>query len=86
MYAGNDVGTQYRSGIYCTTEEQRTIAEKTIARLQPKFSGQIVTEIEMMEKYNPAEDYHQQYLERGGRFGRPQSAEKGCSDPVRCYG
>jgi peptide-methionine (S)-S-oxide reductase len=83
---GNDVGTQYRSGIYCTTEGQKAIAEKTIARMQPKFSGQIVTEIEMMDKYNPAEEYHQQYLERGGRFGRPQSAAKGCNDPVRCYG
>lgn len=27
-----------------------------------------------------------QYLEKGGRFGRPQSARKGCSDPIRCYG
>lgn len=30
--------------------------------------------------------YHQQYLERGGRFGSPQSASKGCNDPIRCYG
>lgn len=83
---GNDVGTQYRSGIYVTNEEQKKIAEEVIESLQNKFSGQIVTEIELVDKYNSAEDYHQQYLEKGGRFGRPQSAAKGCTDPVRCYG
>jgi len=83
---GNDTGTQYRSGVYCTTKEQLAIAEDVIESLQAKFSGQIVTEVEMMEKYNAAEQDHQRYLERGGRFGRPQSAAKGCSDPIRCYG
>lgn len=33
-----------------------------------------------------AEDYHQQYLSKGGRFGSAQSAAKGCTDPIRCYG
>ncbi|KAE8697261.1 vignain-like [Hibiscus syriacus] len=33
-----------------------------------------------------AEEYHQQYLEKGGRFGAKQSADKGCTDPIRCYG
>jgi peptide-methionine (S)-S-oxide reductase len=83
---GNDVGTQYRSGIYVTSEEQKQVAERVIEDLQPKFSGQIVTEVDMVDKYNSAEDYHQQYLEKGGRFGRPQSAAKNCTDPVRCYG
>jgi peptide-methionine (S)-S-oxide reductase len=83
---GNDVGTQYRSGIYVTTPEQKKIAEEAIESLQNKFSGQIVTEIDMVDKFNSAEEYHQQYLEKGGRFGRPQSAAKGCTDPVRCYG
>lgn len=83
---GNDVGTQYRSGIYVTNEEQKQIAERVIEDLQPKFSGQIVTEVDMVDKYNCAEEYHQQYLEKGGRFGRPQSAAKNCSDPIRCYG
>lgn len=83
---GNDVGTQYRSGVYVTNEEQRQIAERVIEDLQPKFSGQIVTEVAMVDKYNCAEDYHQQYLEKGGRFGKPQSAAKNCTDPVRCYG
>lgn len=83
---GNDVGTQYRSGIYVTKQEQKKIAEEAIESLQNRFSGQIVTEIDMVDKFNSAEEYHQQYLEKGGRFGRPQSAAKGCTDPVRCYG
>lgn len=83
---GNDVGTQYRSGIYVTSEEQKKMAEEAIESLQNKFSGQIVTEIDLVDKYNSAEEYHQQYLEKGGRFGRPQSSAKGCTDPVRCYG
>lgn len=83
---GNDVGTQYRSGIYVTNEDQKKIAEEVIESLQNTFSGQIVTEIDIVDKYNSAEEYHQQYLEKGGRFGRPQSAAKGCTDPVRCYG
>jgi peptide-methionine (S)-S-oxide reductase len=29
---------------------------------------------------------HQQYLARGGRFGKPQSPKKNCTDPIRCYG
>ncbi len=33
-----------------------------------------------------AEDYHQQYLSKGGRFGSAQSAAKGCTDTIRCYG
>lgn len=34
----------------------------------------------------PAEEYHQQYLSKGGRFGEGQSKEKGCTDEIRCYG
>lgn len=83
---GADVGTQYRSGIYTHSEEQRQVADRVLARMQQKFSGQVVTEVEPIDNYNPAEEYHQQYLEKGGRFGRPQSAKKMCNDPVRCYG
>ena len=46
----------------------------------------IATEIEEVKNFSLAEDYHQQYLAKGGRFGRPQSASKGCTDPIRCYG
>ena len=46
----------------------------------------IVTEMADVKDFSPAEDYHQQYLERGGRFGKAQSAKKKCDDPIRCYG
>lgn len=46
----------------------------------------VVTTVEPCGDYYLAEAYHQQYLEKGGRFGSPQSAAKGCNDPIRCYG
>ena len=46
----------------------------------------IVTELADVKDYVSAEDYHQQYLEKGGRFGQAQSAKKMCDDPIRCYG
>jgi methionine-S-sulfoxide reductase len=83
---GNDSGTQYRSGIYLTSEAEKQEVERMIDELQPEYSGQIVTEVDIVDKYNVAEDYHQAYLEKGGRFGRKQSAAKKCNDPIRCYG
>jgi len=83
---GNDSGTQYRSGIYVRTPEEKALVESIIDELQPQFSGQIVTEVAIVDKYNVAEEYHQGYLEKGGRFGRKQSAAKKCTDPIRCYG
>ena len=78
---GGDIGTQYRSGIYYHDEEQKKVAEEKKAAV----SG-AVTEIQEAEKFWPAEEYHQQYLEKGGRFGSGQSASKGCTDKIRCYG
>jgi peptide methionine sulfoxide reductase MsrA len=46
----------------------------------------VVTEVEEVKNYNSAETYHQQYLSRGGRYGKPQDPSKGCNDPIRCYG
>jgi hypothetical protein len=46
----------------------------------------VVSELAPIGPYFLAEPYHQQYLSRGGRFGSPQSAAKGCKDPIRCYG
>ena len=78
---GGDIGTQYRSDIYYHDEEQKKVAEEKKAAV----SG-AVTEIQEAEKFWPAEEYHQQYLEKGGRFGSGQSAAKGCTDKIRCYG
>ncbi|MEV4118266.1 peptide-methionine (S)-S-oxide reductase MsrA [Micromonospora sp. NPDC049645] len=66
MRQGNDVGTQYRSAIYTTTDEQRTIAESSRDAFQPIVNragkGEITTEIAPLGSYYFAEDYHQQYL------------------------
>jgi peptide-methionine (S)-S-oxide reductase len=68
MRQGNDVGTQYRSAIYWTTEEQRAIAEATAAafaeRLRAAGYPEVTTEIAQAGPFYYAEDYHQQYLEK----------------------
>ena len=63
---GNDVGTQYRSGIYCTTPEQAEEARAMIAELTAANAlGQpIVTEVLPLANYSAAEDYHQDYFAR----------------------
>ncbi|VVA10860.1 PREDICTED: peptide methionine sulfoxide reductase [Prunus dulcis] len=83
---GNDVGTQYRSGIYFYTPEQEKAAQESLEQHQKKMNRKIVTEILPAKKFYRAEEYHQQYLAKGGRFGFKQSTEKGCNDPIRCYG
>jgi len=66
MRQGNDVGTQYRSGIYVTTPAQRQAAEASLAMYQKALSadryGAITTEILDAGDFYFAEDYHQQYL------------------------
>jgi peptide-methionine (S)-S-oxide reductase len=66
MRQGNDVGTQYRSGIYVLDQEQREAAEESKrvyqARLTPAGRGTITTEILDAPQFFYAEDYHQQYL------------------------
>jgi len=78
---GNDRGTQYRSGIYYHTEQQKDIATEFIKEIQPKYKDKIVVEVKEAGKFWPAETYHQKYLEKGG-----QKAGKGCLDPIKCYG
>jgi peptide-methionine (S)-S-oxide reductase len=71
MRQGNDIGTQYRSAIYYTTEEQRAVAEATRAafgeRLRAARYPEITTEIAQAGPFYHAEDYHQQYLEKNPR-------------------
>lgn len=83
---GNDVGTHYRSGVYYYTPEQEQAAKESFETLQKTLNRKIATELLPAKKFYRAEEYHQQYLAKGGRFGMRQSAEKGCSDPIRCYG
>ena len=63
---GNDVGTQYRSGIYYTTEDQKQVAEDMIrAMSQEKLFGRpIVTEVLPVSNYWPAEAYPQDFFEK----------------------
>ena len=60
----NDVGTQYRSAIFYTSEEQKKTAESVKAKLEQakKFNRPITTEITAASKFYSAEDYHQKYL------------------------
>lgn len=58
---GADTGTQYRSGIYWHDEEQRDIAEKSKAAAADLWEDSIVTEIEPLTNFHPAEDYHQDF-------------------------
>ncbi|GFZ11971.1 peptide met sulfoxide reductase 4 [Actinidia rufa] len=84
---GGDVGTQYRSGIYYYNEDQARLAQESMEAKQKEMGNKkIVTEILPAKTFYRAEEYHQQYLEKGGGQGRKQSAAKGCNDPIRCYG
>ncbi len=75
MRQGNDRGTQYRSGIYCYTDEQRQLAEQSKHAFQQALldagKGMITTEIITAPAFYFAEDYHQQYLAKnpGGYCG-----------------
>ena len=63
-----DAGTQYRSAIFYHDEEQRKLAEesKRVLERSKRFGGPIVTEIVPASEFYPAEEYHQQYLEKQG--------------------
>jgi peptide-methionine (S)-S-oxide reductase len=66
MRQGNDIGSQYRSAIYTTTDEQLELAKRSMdkyqAALTPLGLGDITTEITPLGEFYYAEDYHQQYL------------------------
>ena len=68
---GNDVGTQYRSGIYYSTEEQKQVAQDLIQEMGSGgfFSRKIVTEVEPLANYWSAEDYHQDFFEKNPNQG-----------------
>ena len=61
---GNDVGTQYRTGIYYTDPVDRPVIERSLAALQERYSTPIVVEVEPLSSFTPAEGYHQDYLDK----------------------
>ena len=73
---GNDQGTQYRHGVYYHNFEQMLLAKSVIE----SYAG-CVTECMEASKFYKAEEYHQQYLLKGG-----QSARKNAQETIRCYG
>lgn len=70
-FQGNDVGTQYRSGIYFTTPEQEQVAKDMIRHMtQDKLFGRpIVTEVLPLSNYSRAEDYHQDFFAKNPNQG-----------------
>lgn len=59
---GNDIGTRYRTGIYWTDDEDKTIVEGVYKEIQAKHSSPLMVEKCRLECFFPAEDYHQDYL------------------------
>lgn len=68
---GNDIGTQYRSVIYCTTEQQKVACEKFITNLNASSEKgvPIITEVKPLDIFYPAEDYHKNYYENNKNQG-----------------
>ncbi|MFC7048150.1 peptide-methionine (S)-S-oxide reductase MsrA [Emcibacter nanhaiensis] len=65
---GPDIGSQYRSAVFCHSESQKTQAEESLARedASGRWANPVVTEILTAEKFWPAEEYHQKYLQKRG--------------------
>jgi peptide-methionine (S)-S-oxide reductase len=87
MRQGNDVGTQYRSAIYTTTDDQARVAKASLEAFQPVVTrarrGQITTEIKPLTEYYYAEDYHQQYLsDAKNPYGYCNHGPNGLTCPV----
>ena len=68
---GGDIGTQYRSVIFYHTEEQQKIALQSKEKIEKThiFKDPIVTEISQIQKFYPAEDYHQNYFKKNPNAG-----------------
>jgi peptide-methionine (S)-S-oxide reductase len=91
MRQGNDVGTQYRSGVYYFGEQQRAAAERTRDEYQRALAkagyGAITTEILPAPEFYFAEDYHQQYLSKNpdgycGLGGTGVACQTGLTLPI----
>ena len=87
MRQGNDVGTQYRSAIYTTTDDQLRIANASREAFQPVVTkarhGEITTEIKPLTQFFYAENYHQQYLsDSKNPYGYCNHGPNGLTCPV----
>ena len=61
---GNDVGRQYRTGIYYTNQADKTVIEQVVAEQEKQLGQKIAVELEPLRHYVLAEDYHQDYLKK----------------------
>lgn len=61
---GNDIGSQYRSGIYSTNAHDQAVVAQALVRLQAKYTQPLVVENLPLQNFYLAEDYHQQYLQK----------------------
>lgn len=61
---GNDTGTQYRTGIYYTNPADSSVVRLCLEELQAEYSEPVAVEYGMLQNFYPAEDYHQDYLEK----------------------
>jgi peptide-methionine (S)-S-oxide reductase len=68
---GHDVGTQYRSGIYCTTPEQLQVAQALVDEViaSGTYAKPVVTEVQMLANYARAEEYHQNFFAKNPTQG-----------------
>ena len=61
---GGDHGTQYRTGIYYVDAADKPIIEQAVAKLQHQYSAPVVIEVLPLHNFYPAEEYHQDYLDK----------------------
>jgi peptide-methionine (S)-S-oxide reductase len=82
---GNDIGTSYRSAIFYTTDEQKRVAEDTIADVEASrlWPGKVVTEVVPAGPFWVAEAEHQEYLERIPNGYTSHFIRPGCKLPKR---
>ncbi|WP_312644113.1 peptide-methionine (R)-S-oxide reductase MsrB [Hydrogenoanaerobacterium sp.] len=86
---GNDVGSQYRTGIYFVRQEDEDVIRTSIARLQTRYDRPIAIEVKPLESYYKAEEYHQHYLDKnpGGYchigWDKIQQAKQALVDPAQ---
>ena len=64
---GADIGTQYRTGIYYDTPEDKDILEQSRLEIAKHYKLPIMTEIQPLKNFYPAEEYHQKYLQKNPR-------------------